>query len=979
MAIAAVALAVPAAAAPVRVVVTGMDGGLRREVERALLQVGWAPVPAPRRRARTPAAVRALAGATGASVVVRGSVRDGALWLVALDVDAQPLAWGSIPASGRPLDGVTLRAFARRALRRVQVPPETEEAPVPVPVPVEAPPEPPPPEPALPVPPPAEAPVTLEGDFVARRRSGGLNIDGVLDEPDWALAPVFDRFVQSFPQVGASPSERTEVRVLFDDAVLYVGIRCHDSLAAGINARLALRDNSQDSDGVQVEIDSQHGHRNGYLFGLNAGGVQEDGLLHSDNRYAVEWDGAWDGVSTVDAGGWTAELAIPLSLLRFASAESQTWGFAVRRVLSRNHEQMDSVLLPKDLEARVSRYGHLAGLGELRPRRAFSVTSYLAPRFTLRPLGAGERRVDPALDLGVDAALALTSELRLTGTVNPDFGQVEADTLVLNFSAFEVFLPEKRPFFTEGMDLFEPVAVNDFPAHQLFYSRRVGLVNPLFAAAKLSGAVGGEWRMSVLEAVEADAQGSPDERRVRFHPERPLHFAPEDTLPAVAPAERNAFALVARGPVHASTTVGATLASSLPLTRRCPAGGGELSEEQAEACAPWGQHALALDVDVRSANAAWRLVGQLDASLLTHGPDGGRTLLDGTVLRRGTTGLGAFVRGGLLGGEPWRFNVGYEYASPTLELNHIGYLRTQNEQTFRGTVEYVRPSGVGVLHALAVKLEGAFLLTTDGRKLPRDNELHLTVELMLPGFTELVYRLYVFPGGYNVRMGAGGLAVERPLALGTSLILQSDPNRALSGGMYLYLGRNVAPSNVLSRDGFLLDFNLRWTPHPRLTTEVLVAVGGEPEFARWLASTGEEELFGELEGRSLTVTLRQLLVLTPRLSLQLYAQLLTGYGQYGPFYSVPSGSDLVPLRALRPAVATEDPSFDLAELNLSVRLRYEYRPGSALFLMYSRTQAREPPEDGEASTHWLSPAGLFSSAAADTVLLKWIGATRFDL
>ena len=206
-------------------------------------------------------------------------------------------------------------------------------------------------------------------------------IDGRLDDPAWAAAPPDDRFTQAFPAEGRPPTERAEVRVLYDDTALYVGVRLHDSHPEQIVSRLTRRDRIPESDAVVVRIDSQHDHSTSYGFRLHASGVQADSLSYDDgNGSSPEWDAVWAGEASIDGEGWTAEYRIPLSVLRFAGGPDETWGLQVVRYVSRTGEQDVWSFWPASQRGEASHYDHLVGLRDLRPRRLFVLRPYLLGR-----------------------------------------------------------------------------------------------------------------------------------------------------------------------------------------------------------------------------------------------------------------------------------------------------------------------------------------------------------------------------------------------------------------------------------------------------------------------------------------------------------------------------------------------------------------------------------------------------------------------
>ncbi|HEY6003307.1 MAG TPA: DUF5916 domain-containing protein, partial [Anaeromyxobacter sp.] len=302
---------------------------------------------------------------------------------------------------------------------------------------------------------PCAARASAPGDpVVAARRSGPVVIDGRVDEPAWASAPVHDGFFQQFPKEGEPPSERTEVRVLYDDHALYVGVIALDSQPSEVSRPLGRRDRAPASDAVGVFIDSDRGRRSAFFFELNAAGVQTDGILFEDDSSSTEWDAVWDGNAAQIEGGWSAEFRIPFSALRFSRGQEIAFGFGVRRILTRTHETLLSVVIPRSAHGSVARLGTLVGLNGIPPARAFELAPYVASRATLRPRATNgvpprPRDLDPVGQLGLDLRTSLGRALSLQATLNPDFGQVEADELVQNLTTFEVFFPEKRPFFTQ--------------------------------------------------------------------------------------------------------------------------------------------------------------------------------------------------------------------------------------------------------------------------------------------------------------------------------------------------------------------------------------------------------------------------------------------------------------------------------------------------------------------------------------------------
>ncbi|MCA9677732.1 MAG: carbohydrate binding family 9 domain-containing protein, partial [Myxococcales bacterium] len=348
-------------------------------------------------------------------------------------------------------------------------------------------------------------------------------IDGALDDGAWTEVAVGRDFHVRYPADDGVPTEPTEVRVVYDQDAVYVGITAHDAHPDQIRALLTRRDEDSTSDWLSVGIDSLGDRRTSFVFAISAAGVQRDYKIVDDRQVDDGWDAVWESAVRRGDDGWTAELRIPLSQLRFA-ARDQEWGMQVTRVLARTGEESVWSPSPHTDRRLVSRYGRLAGLRALRAPRDLELRPYAV-------LGGELRDVDPALrddlgprwSVGADARYGLGAGLVLTAAINPDFGQVEADPSEINLTDSELFFPERRALFQEAAELFDATLAGD---ETLFYSRRIGAAphgepgpdavaaeapdaSTILGAAKLSGRTASGWSIGVLDAV-----GAPERARV---------------------------------------------------------------------------------------------------------------------------------------------------------------------------------------------------------------------------------------------------------------------------------------------------------------------------------------------------------------------------------------------------------------------------------------------------------------------------------
>jgi len=362
-----------------------------------------------------------------------------------------------------------------------------------------------------------------------RVADGTITLDGRLTEASWHQALPTGGFRQREPEDGAPAHDTTEVRVLYDEGVLYVGIVARTRAGGSIVARVLQRDRLLapdffgrpqfgSDDAVAIVLDAFHDHRNAAIFATNPNGAEFDALLTDEGReFNVDWRAVWSVRAARLDHGWSAEFAIPFRTLRYpAGTGPQTWGFNVARVARSHNEESLWTAWSRDNEGlhRVSRAGHLVGLAALpRSGLALETKPYL--------LAEGEEEAgnrDTRLKAGVDLKYEVRAGLTLDATANTDFAQVEADSEQVNLTRFDLFFPEKRDFFLENAGIFEfgMRAAIEPPPFLLFFSRRIGISDsgsvPLIAGARLTGRVGGQ-TIGLLDVVTDEVI---DQRRANY-------------------------------------------------------------------------------------------------------------------------------------------------------------------------------------------------------------------------------------------------------------------------------------------------------------------------------------------------------------------------------------------------------------------------------------------------------------------------------
>ncbi len=361
-------------------------------------------------------------------------------------------------------------------------------------------------------------------------------LDGKLDEPFWKTTAITN-FVQRDPDEGKPSTENTNVWVAYDNNSIYIAANLLDKNPEQIDASLTRKDNWIDSDWFIFYVDPYDDDRTGYYFGVNPGGSQMDGTLFNDSWDDDSWDGIWQAKSRINENGWSVEMKIPLSQLRFAEKDEMKWGINFQRQIKKNNEKSYFVMVPKNESGFVSRFATVEGLIGIKPKQRLEVFPYMVQKAQFLTHDANDpfyKSNQFGTNLGADFKVGLGSNFNLDVTVNPDFGQVEVDPAVVNLSAFETFFQEKRPFFIEGLNMFRvgSYANNNwgfnFGWPQIFYSRRIGRSpqgdvseanedydfddtpneTRIISAAKLTGQTDGKWKFGAISAVTARTFGN---------------------------------------------------------------------------------------------------------------------------------------------------------------------------------------------------------------------------------------------------------------------------------------------------------------------------------------------------------------------------------------------------------------------------------------------------------------------------------------
>jgi hypothetical protein len=507
--------------------------------------------------------------------------------------------------------------------------------------------------------------------------------------------------------------------------------------------------------------------------------------------------------------------------------------------------------------------------------------------------------------------------------------------------------------------------------------------------------------------VQTVDENAPD-RSYQLHLEQPLHLAPNDALAIITPPPTNFFTAVARLKLGDSSRVGLTATSAQPMAPVCtgeqyiadshterdptridtngdPIPSRIYDRSQPSSCLGRTGHAVGLDFDLNTADAVYSVQGQVVGSMVGRGIES-RVLRDGVTLRQGDLGYGAYVRAGKVGGNGFRWDLNWEYASDHLDLNPIGFLRTQNYQMPRIGLRYQRPDGWGPLKSFFSNFNAGYRWTTDGRGLSRGGFINVNGGAMLPSFDVIGLESGIEGWGTNPReILRTGVPLEIQGDKYVAMFWGTNPERLVSSEGFMALGYHDQAGASPGRVGWGGNIGVNIRPHPAVETHLEVATDRTPMAARFVdwsfdpsvsgapPITEDTLYFGDLESNFLSFTLRQSVVLSPQLTLQAYAQLFSDYGVYGPFYEAVPDAQQTPLRFadLRPSGLQDYYSFYETQLNLNAVLRWEYRPGSTLYAIYTRHQVGAYQPAGPEASRTIFPVHLFGGPATDSFMVKW--------
>jgi hypothetical protein len=813
--------------------------------------------------------------------------------------------------------------------------------------------------------------------YEANRITTAPNINGVLDEQVWLEGEWVDEFTQFEPYNGTASSQRTEFKILFDEDNLYVAIKAYDTSPDSIVNRLTRRDQA-DGDLAGIIVDSFHDLRTGFLFGVSSAGVKYDLMFTNDGQNEdSSWNPNWWVKTSINSEGWVAEMKIPFSQVRFEKNSGDVWGLQMARVLYRKNETSFWQHIPKDAPGLIHLFGELSGLQEIKPHKIFDVTPYAvakAETFKADPenpfLAKGKLS---GLNGGIDAKIGVTNNLTLDLTINPDFGQVEADPSEVNLSAYETFFSEQRPFFIEGNNITNfALGIGDggIGNDNLFYSRRIGrrpqgdpdlkdgwnsdipTQTTILGAAKLTGKTQKGLSIGFIEAMTAEEKAEIDTLGGRIYE-------------TVEPFTNYFVGRVQKDVNNGNTIFGGIVTStnrdldtnlSDIMHKAAYSGGADFTQY-------FNNKNWMLNI-----NASFSLVEGTEKALINtqnssaryfQRPDNNYTVFDST--RTSLAGSGGRMQIVKLNGH-WNFIEATLWKTPGFETNDLGYIREADQILNLFWAGYNQWEPKWIYRRYNIDLDYYFVNNFGGKWI--GNGLDCNANMSLKNYWS-IWAGGSFQGpSLSSGMLRGGPMMKEPGSTNGSIGFSTDSRKKLVFDVYADRSKGYIESSRNWSTG--MDITYKPTDYLSVT----ISPGFSKSFSelqyvtRKTVSNNDKYIFASIDRKTINTSFRVNLNLSPDLTIQYWGQPFIASGKYFDYkyitttpmsdnyhdrFTVYNSSQISydgdeNYLIDENADGSTDYQFDRKDFNVQELLsnfvvRWEYNPGSSLYLVWSQTRS----------------------------------------
>lgn len=794
------------------------------------------------------------------------------------------------------------------------------------------------------------------------------NVDGILDEDLWILAEWTGDFIELRPDENTPPTYQSKFKILYDAKNLYVGVRCYDPDPSKIEKRLSRRDGFA-GDYAEIHIDSYNDKRSAFSFTVTAAGVKGDEFISQNgDNFDESWNPIWYTATNIDDEGWTAEMKIPFSQLKFGNLKEQIWGLQMMRRLFIKEERSVWQRIPQDTPGWVSEFGILRGLFDIQPQKQLEIQPFVVNQLDTYPEEVGNPFRDGSgffLNGGLDAKIGITNDLTLDLTVNPDFGQVDADPGAIALDGFQIFFEERRPFFVENKNIFdyEFAGRND----NVFYSRRIGrgpqgsanlnagefadqpINTTILGAAKFSGKTKNGWSLGLLESVTGNMYA-----KVDSNGERRKELVEPLTNYLVGRVQkdfndRNSYF----GGIFTATN--RRLEPDLEFLRKSAYTGGIDFRHSWKDRNYYIQGNLvasrvegSTDAITSTQNNITHLFQRVDADHVEVDPN-----------RTSLTGTGGRLEAGKAGGGNWRYNGGVNWKSPELELNDVGFLRQADDIRQFTEIEYLFFKPKGIYRRAQLGFEQTSAYDFEGN------------------YNRIQYELNGFINFKNNWFAEGG-AAHKPRIF-TNTVLRGGPRWRWSDENFFYIFAgsdqrkkfnatlgyvySQAAQNNFSLQRYVLRF--KYQPFDAFSLSAEIEYEENPNKTQYVTEKifegAPKYIMANIDNRTFSTSIRFNYSINPNLSIQFYGQPFIARGIYSDFNFVnnPVAENLNERVTLYDTnqisrinnagsylidenidgttdYEIDDPDFAFVQFRSNLVIRWEYIPGSEIFLVWSQ-------------------------------------------
>lgn len=844
--------------------------------------------------------------------------------------------------------------------------------------------------------------------YTTKKVSKSPVIDGKLDDTVWDAVVWDGEFTQWMPDEGKSPAQKTKFKIVYDDKNLYIAVRNYDTDPSKIVNRLSRRDGF-DGDWVEINIDSYHDLRTAFSFTITSAGVKGDeAISRNGNNWDSSWNPIWYAKTAIDEEGWTAEMKIPFTQLRFSDKTEHVWGLQVHRRDFRLEERSLWQRIPRDLPGWVSNLGELHGLKDIKPQKQIEIQPYTVGQTETfekqegNPFATGK---NSKLNVGLDGKIGITNNLTLDFTINPDFGQVEADPSAIALDGFQIFLREQRPFFVENKNIFDyqiarAQAGGPYSRDNLFYSRRIGRQpqggvtalsgeyvdrpgnTTILGAAKFSGKTKTGWSIGILEAVTQEEFAEIDNNGTR----REVSIEPLTNyfLARVQKEFNNSNTFI--GGIVTATNRNFEEGDFTTLHKAAYSGGIDFKHQWKKRQWYYGGN-LAMSKVIGSKEAILntqmshlRYFQRVDANHLSVDPN-----------RTSLTGHAGNLQFGKSGGGNFTFESGVTWRSPEFEVNDLGFQRKADGITHYTWMGYRTLKPFSIFRSFRVNYNHWSTYNFDGKHtyLGFNNNNHAEFKNNWRTGFGMSFNVKAF----SVSDLRGGPMLRLPSSFNSWMYIGSDQRKKVQ--VNLSMNQTAGEDSSFQRRGASL--RVRYVPFDSFNVSIAPSYRSNSQKLQYIGTTdfngNARYLNANLEQQTLSMSLRLNYTITPNLSIQYYGSPFISRGRYSNFKYITDAqatqfvdrfhefsNNQISYNATNGVYSVDEnidsttdysfgnPNFSVIEFQSNLVARWEYIPGSEIFLVWSQGIARA----GNPMDNLLPSLGdnIFGQTAHNIFLIK---------